>query len=166
MKKILVLVLALVMALSVVALVACDQGTTYEGECSYTVTEWKSTYGVKVKVTVAGDVVTKVELVDYDQWHRTSADANGWTSHDEAEAAYPEFLTRFEGKKVADINAIKITMVSGNVTAADTYTVTVADKTNWSIKLDGEGVNAGATQSAARIISAVQNALSKIPAAK
>lgn len=165
----LVLVLALVMAVSVVAFAACG-GTTYDGECSYTVSDWGNhIYGVKVKVTVNNNIITKVTIVDYDEWTRTSADANGWTSHDKAEAAYPEFLKRFEGKTVDEILAIKTTMVSGTVTATDTYTIDVdaADKAAWSIKFEGgTAPNAGATQSSARIICAVQNALSKIPAAK
>lgn len=163
----LVLVLALVMAVAVVAFAACG-GQTYEGECSYQVSDWGNmTYGVKVRVTVNNNVITKVEFVNVEGWTRTSADANGWTSHDKAEAAYSEFLTRFEAKTVDEILAIKTTMVSGTVDSTATYTITVEDKTNWSIAFEGGTTpNAGATQSAARIINAVQDALKKIDAAK
>ncbi len=167
----LVLVLALVMTVAVVAFAACG-GQTYEGECHYTVSDWgNKVYGVKVKVTVNNNIITKVELVDFDEWTRTSANdgedkPNGWKSHDKAEAAYPAFLEKFEAKTVEEIMAIKTTMVSGTVESTATYAITVEDKDNWSIALDGTGVNAGATQSAARIICAVQNALSQIKAAK
>ncbi len=157
MKKLIVIALAVVMMVSAVAVLAAC-GTTYEGECSYTVTDWNSTYGVKVKVTVNGDKIAKVELVDYDQWVRTTADnpANGWTSHDTVEDAYPSFLQKFEGKTIDEVKAIKVTVPSGNITAAESYTVGVdaAYKADWSIT--------GGTQSSARVIAAVQNALSKV----
>ncbi|MCH5152619.1 MAG: hypothetical protein J1F68_01475 [Clostridiales bacterium] len=172
MKKLIVIALAVVMALSLVLVLAACGGETYEGECSYGVkynpNGDPSMYGVKVKVTVNNGVITKVELVDYDAWTRTTKRDPDWAAgkpgeagfmlgYEKTEAAYPDFLTKFEGKTVEEVKAIKITMISGtDNTAEASYTVTVADKANWAI--------AGATQSAARIIAAVQNALSKIPA--
>ena len=173
MKKLIVIALAVVMALSLVlVLAACGEEKTYDGECSYGVKYNPegdpSMYGVKVKVTVKGNVIKKVELVDYDAWTRTTKRDPDWAAgnpgeagfmlgYEKTEAAYPDYLKKFEGKSVEDVKAIKITMISGtDNAAAASYTVTVADKATWGI--------AGATQSAARIIAAVQNALSKIEA--
>ena len=156
MKKLIVIALAVVMALAVVALVACG-GETYTGECHYD-TQY-GTYGVEVKVTVKGDTITKVELVEHEGWVRTSASwgngegqhqNEGDLGHDAAEAAYAKWLAdTFVGKTVAEVNAYVASATS------DGQTVGTA-----SANL------AGATQSAARIIVAVQNALSKIPAAE
>ena len=124
----LVLVLAVVMAVSVVAFAACG-GTTYEGAYHYNTTGWKPTdeggYGM-----AEGDL--------------------GYTA---AEAAYPEYLKTFEGKTVDEVKGWTVT-ISG-VDGADANAVTPATA---NLK--------GATQSAARIIKAVQNALEQIPAAE
>lgn len=164
MKKILVLALAIVMALSVVALVACDNGNTYTGECHYDRTSNgnTTTYGAKVDVTVKGDVITAVKLYeDKDTgWVRTTSiwgKGEGQMQyddtdlgHDAAEAAYADWINKvFVGKTVAEVNAYVASAT------ADGQTVGTA-----SANL------AGATQSAARIICAVKDALSKIDAAK
>ena len=163
MKKIIVIALAVVMALSLVLVLAACGGETYEGECHYA-NKWDSTkpdYGVKVKVTVKGDVITAVKIVDYPEWTRTTS---SWTASEgknpgdvgyqlgyaAAEAAYAAWIEKtFVGKTVAEVNAYQATAT------VDGQSVDTA-----SAKL------VGATQSAARIIVAVQNALSKIPAAE
>lgn len=166
MKKILVLALAIVMALSVVALVACDQGETYEGACHYENAWGGKDYGCKVKVTVKGDTITKVELLADSEtgWTRTTT---SWKSKTEdpsennhaaatdlgftaAEAAYEGWFNKvFVGKTVAEVNAY----------------VASATKDGQTVGTASANL-AGATQSAARIICAVKDALSKIPAAK
>lgn len=159
MKKVLVIALAVVMALAVVAFVACEQPQTVTGKCHYT--SKHGPYGAMVDVTVKGDVITSVKL--YTDAEAAAADKNwndahrttpGWTAaegqlgFEATEAAYEEWLADvFVGKTVAEVNAYKASAT------ADGQSVTT------------EGVNlAGATQSAARIIVAVQNALSKLPA--
>ena len=168
MKKLIVIALAVVMTFAVVAFAACGGTETVEGECSYGVKygETPSMYGCKVKVTVKGGVITKVELVDFADWTRTTST---WTESEDkkagddgyqlgytkTEAAYADYLKKFQGKTVEEVKAIKITMISGNENLpAASYTVTVENKADWSIT--------GATQSSARIIAAVQNALSKL----
>lgn len=159
MKKVLVIALAVVMALAVVALVACEQPQTVTGKCHYS--SKYGAYGAMVDVTVKGDVITSVKLYtdaeaaeadkNWNDAHRTTP---GWTAaegqlgFEATEAAYEEWLADvFVGKTVAEVNAYKASVT------ADGQSVTT------------EGVNlAGATQSAARIIVAVQNALSKLPA--
>lgn len=159
MKKVLVIALAVVMALAVVALVACEQPQTVTGKCHYS--SKYGAYGAMVDVTVKGDVITSVKLYtdaeaaeadeNWNDAHRTTPSwtaANGQLGFAAAEAAYEEWIADvFVGKTVAEVNAYEASAT------ADGHSVTT------------EGVNLeGATQSAARIIVAVQNALSKLPA--
>lgn len=159
MKKVLVIALAVVMALAVVALVACEQPQTVTGKCHYS--SKYGAYGAMVDVTVKGDVITAVKLYTdkeaaaadstWNDAHRTTPSwtaANGQLGFAAAEAAYEEWLAEvFVGKTVAEVNAYKASAT------ANGQSVTT------------EGINLeGATQSAARIIVAVQNALSKLPA--
>ena len=156
MKKLIVIALAVVMALSLVlVLAACGEPEVVEGECSYT--SWGHTYGVKVKVTVQGDKIKSVELVDYPDWVRTTetwketqADEEKGTpyqlGYEKTEAAYAQWLVdSFKGEKVDTVLGWEA------AATADGQSV-------------GEGVPCitGATQSSARIIVAVQNALSKL----
>lgn len=159
MKKVLVIALAVVMALAVVALVACEQPQTVTGKCHYS--SKYGAYGAMVDVTVKGDVITSVKLYtdaeaaaadeNWNDAHRTTPSwtaANGQLGFEAAEAAYEDwFADVFVGKTVAEVNAYEASAT------ADGQSVTT------------EGINlAGATQSAARIIVAVQDALSKLPA--
>ena len=159
MKKVLVIALAVVMALAVVALVACEQPQTVTGQCHYS--SQYGAYGAMVDVTVKGDVITSVKLYtdaeaaaadeNWNDAHRTTPSwtaAEGQLGFEAAEAAYEDwFADVFVGKTVAEVNAYVASAT------ADGQSVTT------------EGINlAGATQSAARIIVAVQNALSKLPA--
>lgn len=159
MKKVLVIALAVVMALAVVAFVACEQPQTVTGKCHYS--SKYGAYGAMVDVTVKGDVITSVKLYtdaeaaeadeNWNDAHRTTP---GWTAaegqlgFEATEAAYEDWLADvFVGKTVAEVNAYKASAT------ADGQSVST------------EGINLkGATQSAARIIVAVQNALSKLPA--
>ena len=151
MKKILVLALAIVMALSVVALVACDQGETVTGECKYS-TQWGG-YGCKVDVTVKGGVITAVKLYTDEEagegFVRTTKSweaKEGQLGYAAAEAAYEGWINKvFVGKTVAEVNAY----VASATAEGQTVGTAAANL-------------AGATQSSARIIVAVQNALSKL----
>lgn len=159
MKKLIVIALAVVLALSmVVVLAACEKEQVLEGECHYA-NKWSTEesprpdYGVKVKVTVKGERIVKVELVDYPDWVRTTSTweegANaGDLGYTKTEAAYAQWLEdTFAGEK--------IDTVKGWTAKATTDEQSV-----------GEGVPhlTGATQSCARIIVAVQNALAKLEA--
>lgn len=157
MKKVLVIALAVVMALAVVAFVACEQPQTVTGKCHYT-TQWGA-YGCMVDVTVKGDVITAVKLYTDKEaaaadstWgdaHRTTPSwkpSEGQLGFAATEAAYAKWIKgTFVGKTVAEVNAYEASAT------ADGQSVTT------------KGINlAGATQSAARVIVAVQNALSKL----
>lgn len=159
MKKVLVIALAVVMALAVVAFVACEQPQTVTGKCHYT--SKYGAYGAMVDVTVKGDVITSVKLYtdaeaakadeNWNDAHRTTPGwkaTEGQLGFEATEAAYEDWLADvFVGKTVAEVNAYKASAT------ADGQSVST------------EGINLkGATQSAARVIVAVQDALSKLPA--
>lgn len=157
MKKVLVIALAVVMTLAVVAFAACATDPTVTGKCHYT-TQWGA-YGCMVDVTVKGDVITAVKLYTDKEaaaadstWgdaHRTTPSwkpSEGELGFDATEAAYAKWIEdTFVGKTVAEVNAY------------------VASATAEGQSVETEGINlAGATQSAARVIVAVKDALSKL----
>lgn len=163
MKKILVIALAIVMTLSVVALAACAKEETVTGKCLYTAqgNGWSADYGCMVDVTVKGGVITAVKL--YTDEEAKAADATwkasrttkSWTGnkvaegtlgYDATEAAYAQWIKdTFVGKTVEQVNAYVAT-----ATAEGQSVGTAAANLN------------GATQSAARVIVAVKDALSKL----
>ena len=157
MKKVLVIALAVVMTLAVVAFAACATEQKVTGKCHYT-TQWGA-YGCMVDVTVKGDVITAVKLYTdaeaaaadstWGEAHRTTPSwkpAEGQLGYAATEAAYATWIEdTFVGKTVAEVNAYVASAT------ADGQSVTT------------EGINlAGATQSAARVIVAVKDALSKL----
>lgn len=149
MKKITVIALVLVLAFGAAALAACGGTQTVTGEYYYE-NEWVAGtyYGAKVDVTVSGNTITKVKLYTDEEtgWTRTTTTweaADGQLGYAAAEAAYDEWIQSvFVGKTVEEVNAY----------TADTTPSVSPD----SAKLSG------ATLSSARIILAVQNALSKL----
>ena len=157
MKKVLVIALAVVMTLAVVAFAACATEQTVTGKCHYT-TQWGA-YGCMVDVTVKGDVITAVKLYTdaeaaaadsaWGEAHRTTPSwkpSEGQLGYAATEAAYATWIEdTFVGKTVAEVNAYVASAT------ADGQSVTT------------QGINlAGATQSAARVIVAVKDALSKL----
>ena len=110
------LVVGAVAAVACAALVGCG-GTDYSGEYKYTGTH--GGYGIGVVVTVDGDTIKKVELKEIEGYANVS---ESWTGdmifegalgRDETKAALPDYLKKFEGKKVSDIKAI-ITRLSSS----------------------------------------------------
>lgn len=157
MKKVLVIALAVVMTLAVVAFAACATDQTVTGKCHYA-SKWGA-YGCMVDVTVKGDVITAVKLYTDKEaaaadstWgdaHRTTPSwkpSEGELGYAATEAAYAKWIKdTFVGKTVAEVNAYVASAT------ADGQSVTT------------EGINLkGATQSAARVIVAVKDALSKL----
>lgn len=157
MKKVLVIALAVVMTLAVVAFAACATEQTVTGKCHYT-TQWGA-YGCMVDVTVKGDVITAVKLYTdaeaaaadsaWGEAHRTTPSwkpSEGQLGYAATEAAYATWIEdTFVGKTVAEVNAYVASAT------ADGQSVTTT------------GINLeGATQSAARVIVAVKDALSKL----
>ena len=144
MKKILVLMLALVLALSVCAFAACgEKAVTVSGEYKYA-NAWVpgAFYGVKVDVTVKGDVVESVVVTSentdtYTNLSASWADKALWEEGEEA------FLASFVGKTVAEVNAV----------------VVACQENGQPTGVTGMEFVAGATQSSGRVILAIQNAL-------
>ena len=158
MKKLIVIALAVVMALSVVAFAACGGSETVEGEYSYD-NAWTAgqKYGCKVTVTVKGGVITAIEVAaDTDTYYNLSA---GWTDKAKWENGAKDMIDSFVGLTVEEVNAIKVTCDTETNNAAHTVK-------GQPTKIEGAPsalkVVAGATQSSGRTILAVQNALSKL----
>ena len=108
MKKILVIALAVVMLVSVFALTACDQTKTVSGEYKYENPYAAGKfYGVKVDVTVKGDVITKVVVTSEDTDAYTNLSAS-WENKATWENGQAAFLASFEGKTIQDILNIRI----------------------------------------------------------
>lgn len=146
MKKFLVMALVVVMALSVIAFAACEQPQTYTGEYGYE--NYGTKYGFKVNVTVSGDKITKVEILESEYAETTSAEHWNQEGVDNWNNNKATFLKNFEGMTVEKVNAIVATVKDENGAEAT--------------KVDGITHVTGATQSSARLVLAVQNALSKI----
>ena len=144
MKKILVLALVVVMVFSVCALTACGI-ETYTGECHYE--SWGTNYGCKVDVAVKDGVIQSVRLYSDEDtgWVRTTPEEQ-WVGFKTTEEAYANFLKLFKGKTVEEINKIVANPIGVPFVSNDEFNI------------------GGATVSSARIILAVQDALSKIPA--
>ena len=151
MKKLIVIALVVVMALSVVAFAACAGSETVEGEYSYK-NAWDKTgtqsYGAKVTVTVKGGVITAIEVAaDTDTFFNLSS---GWTDKATWENSGKAMADSFVGLTVEEVNAIKVDCAE----SGQPNTITGAPS---ALK-----VVSGATQSSGRLILAVQNALSKL----
>lgn len=182
MKKALVIVLTLVLALSVVGLVSCA-GKTYEGEYSYV--SWGNTYGCKVKVTVQGNVITKVVIdeaaMEEAGWHNLSPN---WTNNPyagpiEGEAGYDTagktnwlkygqaMVDSFVGLTTEQVLGMKVYVnATGNVgepiTGKNNVETIKYIPEQLAVVVGGHGdiaKDAGATQSSARLVLAVQDAL-------
>ena len=179
MKKALVVVLALVMTLSVVGLVSCA-GKTYEGEYSYS--NWGNTYGCKVKVSVQGNVITNVEIMEAEMeeagWHNLSPN---WTNNPYGGAIEGEAGVDTAGKTnwlkfgqamVDSFTGLTTQEVLGMKVYVATNGEPITGKTNvetikyipdsLAVVIGGHGEfakDAGATQSSARLVLAVQDAL-------
>ena len=147
-SKILAVVLVVALAIATLAIfAACGESGTVTGDCHYT--NYGHEYGAKVDVTVSGGKITAVKLYTDEEsgYVRTSS---GWTTpgigHDAAEAAYEGWINE-------NIVGQKVATVLGWEAMADSGAQTVGE---------GVPVITGATQSSARIIVAVQNALCEL----
>ncbi len=146
MKKILVIALVVVMLVSVFALTACDQTKTVSGEYKYE-NAWSKGkyYGVKVDVTVKGDVITKVVVTseNTDEYTNLSASWENKATWENGEAA---FLASFEGKTIQDVLNIRVACAANGQPSS----------------VEGFTAVAGATQSSGRTILAIQNAIKQL----
>lgn len=182
MKKALVIVLTLVLALSVVALASCS-GQTYEGSYSYKSAYGDDFYGCKVKVTVQGNVITNVVIEkDTAEFFNLSA---GWTSNYQESGIDTAGKTnwRLHGQEMAESF---IGLTTEEVLGMKVFVHAVAYQTTYDRVPQGQPITdgktetikyiptqvaavvggygdiaegAGATQSSARLVLAIQDAL-------
>lgn len=149
MKKILVIALAAILVVSAVCvLAACGKEQKVTGSVDY-IAYGTVHYGTKVDVVVKGGVIKAVKLYSDEEtnWVRTSANQGTWTRHDETEAAYDSWIAEnIVGKDVDTVLGWEVTV----------------NATTQTVDKDVVPHIAQSTQSSARIIAAVQNALSQL----
>lgn len=156
------LVVAGCAAVACAGLAACGEDPVdYKGSYKYA-SPWGGEYGVNVTVTVEGDTITKVVCADDTatlfnisaSW--TEGAHEGDLGHDKTVAALPDYLKKFEGKKVADIKAITVSVVSESEKTDYVPAGQPKSISNKNLTLTG------ATQTSGRIILAVQDALKDV----
>ena len=159
MKKLIVIALAVVMAFAVVAFAACGVSGEADGEYSYNhpyAPDSGAKYGAKVHLTVKNGVITALTVeADTDTFFNltstwTEAGKKTWNDNKDA------FVQSFIGLKISDVKAIKVACAENGVPNENGITEFPA-----TLK-----VVTGCTQSSGRIILAVQDAISKLEAAK
>ena len=162
MKKALIcLALGAVAALGVVGFAACDSVITgeAEGEYHYANPWGGNDYGVKVKVVVEEDIIQSVTIVESDYVQASAT----WTDRDNYLAQEAELLSRYKGLDVDDVMKIKV----GISTDPQGQPLTQDEDGFVALKAGKTDLLLGdATQSSARIVLAVQNAIENIEAAK
>ena len=127
------------------------------GSFDYYVQAWYSHYGVQVAVTVEDGIITDIVVLNdaVTGWHQISAPGNNWTEENATAAAelQAEFVESLIGLSVEEIY---------DMTAAFSVTsgTSVAPGSEESVSaVGGNGVMTGATQSEARLLLAIWNAL-------
>ena len=171
MKKLIVIALAVIMALSLVLVLAACGGETVEGEYSY-VSAYNEAqkYGCKVKVTVKGGVITAISVEkDSENFFNLSS---GWEDKAIWEKDGQAMIDSFVGRTVEEINAIKVaTQAETKWVGTDENDATKGYYASVKGQPEAKGITgapaelkvvAGATQSSGRLILAVQDALSKL----
>ncbi len=144
-KAIIGLAVGAVAALGVVGFVACGSSEqTVEGEYHYA-NSWDETapdYGIKVKVTVKDNKITKVEIVESDYVEVTDSwkDKAIWNDN------IDDLLAAYKGKTVDEVKKASVTLEDSVPTAVG----------------DEDLLITGATQGSGRLLKAVQDALADL----
>ena len=167
MKKAIVgLAVGAIAALGVVGFAACGDKTvsgTAEGQYDYA-NPWDATkphYGVKVKVTVKDDIIQSLEIVKSDFVQATE----GWEGREDYLASESSILAKFKNLDVDDIMKLEIAVdKNGQPITSKNEDNTANPDFDASTFVVGETnlLHTGATQSCARIILALQNAIEKL----
>jgi len=164
-KGLAILVASTALCAGIATATACSGGYngTYEGDYHYVINYGVDlTYGMKVKVTVENNIITKVEDISPENYI-TVSDANpdyGWTESSVANWNDSEawLLQQYEGKAVSDVLAIKVYITK----TGEPYKVTDDNNQARNPQLAASGLLvSGATQGSGRLLLAVQDALSK-----
>lgn len=168
-SKILAVVLVAVLAMAALAvLTACasDDGT-YTGEIHIDGLRTGTNYQAKVEVTVKGDKITAVKLLDLDEGYVWSSRNNAYGDKEQAQAWVDEAIVD------QDVD----TVLGWKVDITQTSTAAAVDAPHWGIpQVDDEGnpvlnddgtpKTSKATETGARIIAAVQDALCQMKSVK
>ena len=117
--------------------------TTHTGEYHYVNAWGGNDYGVRVKVTVKGDTISKVEIVENEDYVVVTST---WGDRAKWDTGIEGLLKAYEGKKVADVKA-----ATGSIEKVDGATENKIS--------DSSVLITGATQGSVRLLKAVQNAL-------
>ena len=167
-KALIGLAVGTVAALGVVGFAACgDKTETFDGEYHYA-NAWapdSADYGVKVKVTVNvnTDKITKVEIVESNYVQATPSWVESETEGSKAYAngGEAELLKKYNGLTVADVLAMKLDVNEDGSPVSNNSDGSVNPDFDASTFVTGETnlLISGATQSSARILLAVQDAL-------
>lgn len=164
MKKALIgLAVGAVAALGVVGLAACGDTVisgTATGEYHYA-NPWSSAspdYGVRVEVTVEEDIIQSVKIVDHDWVQATE----GWEHRDDYLAKESTILGWYKGLDVDDVMKLEVAVDENG----QPETLKDGDKANPDFNEcvigDTNLIYTTATQSCARILLAVQDAIENI----
>jgi hypothetical protein len=138
------------------ALKKLDTYTVAEGAYHYANPWGGADYGVNVRVILEGQTIKKVVIVPGDYTVVTSS----WANKSIWENGVSGLLESYEGKTVAEVNAVTVTTDAETVGSADTYfSSTKGQPTAVS---DSNYVITGSTQGSGRLLLAVQNALSTV----
>ncbi len=148
MKKILSIAIALVMMMSVVALVACDNTETFTGEYSYT--SYGYVYGAKVDVVMKGDTISNLRLYTDEE--------TGWVGLSDA---YPDYGWTDEARQVwlDGANNLMLSFVGMTADEVADISATIGGVNGDSDVVETGYFVSGATQSSARLVLAIQNAI-------
>ena len=118
------------------------------GEYSYDNTWAPGTkYGIKVNVTLRGNVIQSVSVVDSDY----ISVSDSWDDKDIWNNGLNDLLSVYKGKTVNEVMQVSVTVADGSDSPAG-QPVSVSDK---------DYIISGATQGSGRLLLAVQNAISR-----
>lgn len=171
MKKALIgLAVGAVAALGVVGLAACGDTVisgTATGEYHYEMKDWGMTYGVKVEISVEDDIIQSVKIVDHD-WTQAT---DGWSGQAEYLANESKILGWYKGLDVDDV--MKLDVAVDDKGQPETQKIKDENKQevpnpdfNECVIGDVNLIYTNATQSSARIILAVQDAIKNLEKAQ
>ncbi len=148
MKKILSIVVALVMMMSVITLVACDSSETFTGEYSYTA--YGMTYGAKVDVVMTGGVISNLKLYTDEETE--------WVGLSDA---YPDYGWTDEARQVwlDGVNNLMLSFVGMTADEVAGISAVIGGVNGAADSVDSDFNVTGATQSSARVVLAIQNAI-------
>ncbi len=161
-KGLAILVASTALCAGIATATACSGGYngTYEGDYHYD--NWGHTYGMKVRVTVENNIITKVEDISPENYIVVSdpIEGTGWTTDTVNNWKDNEawLLQQYKGMAVSDVLDIEVYIKD----SGEPYEKVNANNEARNPNLVASGLLiSGATQGSGRLLLAVQDALSK-----